>query len=233
MSQGIPKHRERPGDEYISQTKYVDNIVAMRSKLAAGVSPLVNALENIRHFDASASEWGEDHLTRFQAIVLEQQLFMNIYPVKHAPMYNDPVLVALRQDAFFDTTQNDVKRGEWKSKTYHNFFLDLMHLLVRADPPTLSIPPTRTIPERESKTSARAAIERLLAQEDALRPDSPVDGRLSPMSLFSSDTSATKSLKFGGSRETSSHSLFHNMLKSIACLEYDHGTQTDKYWLPA
>jgi len=231
MSHDIPKHRERPGDEYISQTKYVDNIVAMRSGLAAGVSP---ALKNIRHFDASASEWGEDHLTRFQAIVLEQQLFLNIYPIKHAPMYDDPVLVALRQDAFFDTTANDVKRGEWKTKTYHNnFFIDLMHLLVGADPPTLSIPTTRTAPERESKTSARAAIERLLANEDTLRPDSPVDGRLSPMSLFSSDTAATKSLKFWGPRETSSHSLFHNLLKSIACLEYDHGTQGDKYWLPA
>jgi len=235
MSTDIPRHRIHPDDDYISQTKHANSILTMRSKVPAGDTPLSDAIKTMRQFCVSASEWGEEHLTRFQTVVLESSLFGNMFPIEYVPQLDDPVVMALQRDHFFNTTEEEVKRGEWKSKTYHNyFFLDLMHLLVGAEAPILVTPSTRVVHECVAKTSARLSIERLLAEEDFARPESPImDGTTSPMSIFFADTTATKSLRFWGPRETGTHSLFHNMLKALACLEYDHGDQTETYWLPA
>jgi hypothetical protein len=243
MTATTPRHRLPPDADTISGDKYVFQIQNMHAQIRGKINretgqqigPILHAIRNVPGFNSPASEWGEEHIVRFQAIIMEDQRPGRMFPAQYVPKLDDATMTKLRADDFFGPTEQDVRRGFWKSETYYtSFFLDLMHLLIDASPPVLSIPSTRAPPPRETKPAAKIAIKRIIDEDEFRRPESPtISGAMSPTSIFSADTAGTKSLIYWGPRETSTHSLFRNLLKALACVEFDNSKTKDHFWLPS
>jgi hypothetical protein len=237
-----PKHRLIPA--LSDENKYVADIIEMRRSIQGidtpegqQTGPIRHALETIDNFGCSASEWTKDHIIRFQVVCFVEQPASNMYPSQFLPRDNDHVTKALGEEKFFDPTKDDVKIGNWKyDNLNNNFFLDLMKLLISTDSPTISLSTTRQSKPRESKTSAGQDIQKIIAHPDRHRPITRAiaSHRLeSPDSLFTADTiNSTNTLIYCGARETSTRSLFHSLLKSIASLEWDVDSRQEKMWLP-
>ena len=236
-----PKHRLIPA--LSDDNNYVADIIEMRRSIqdidtpeGQQIGPIRHALETIKNFGCSASEWTRDHIIRFQAVCFVEQSTNNIYPSQFLPRNDNPVMKALDEEKFFGPTKDAVKMGDWKYDNLHNnFFLDLMQLLNSADGPTSSVPATRQSKPRESKTSARQEIKKIIAHPERHRPitrATALHRSESSDSSFTADTINTNTLIYWGSRETSTHSLFHNLLKSIASLEWDVDPLQEKMWLP-
>jgi hypothetical protein len=156
---------------------------------------------------------------------------------KSLPKANDAIIKALDESEFFTLTKDDVRRGLWKSDNLsNNFFLDLAQLIIGATTPTLSIPTTRTVLPQKAKTAARQEIESIIRNPESHRPVTRslvLQRARSPVSMYTTATAETSSLIYYGPPETTSHSLFHNLLKSLAALEYELDDQNPQFWMPS
>lgn len=238
------KHRLPVDPDLIDGNKYLLKILEKHEKInglrnadGTPIGPIQYGLEKVNNFACSASEWGEHHLALFHAVVLVEQPTNLIYPAKFLPKANDDVINALDQLDFFAPTKDDIRRGLWRSDNFgNNFFLDLTQLIIGAAVPALSIPTTRTILPRAAKTAAKQEIEDIIRnpEDHRLVPRDLTLHRIrSPESMFTTDTEETSSLFYYGPRETSSHSLFHNLLKSLSTLEYEFDNQKSNFWMPS
>jgi hypothetical protein len=234
-----PNHRLIP--VLSDENKYVADIIEMRRSIQGidtpeglQIGPISHALETIENFGSSASEWTRDHIIRFQVVCLMEQPASKMYPSQFLPGNDDPLMKAFDEEKFFDPTIDAVKVGDWKyDNLNNNFFLDLIQLLIGVDVRTISLPATRQPKPRESKSSVRQEIQKTIADpENHQHITRATHGWQSPDSLFTADTASTDTLIYWGPRETSTHSLFHNLLKSIASLEWDVDPLQEKMWLP-
>jgi len=239
-----PKHRLPVDPDLIDGNKYLLKILEKRTKINGSknadgtpMGPIQYGLKEVDNFACSASEWSEEHLALFHAVVLVEQPTNNIYPAKFLPKANDAVITALDESDFFTPTKDDVRRGLWKSDNFgNNFFLDLAQLIIGAAAPTLSIPTTRTVLPREVKIAARQEIESIIRNPEGHRPVTrslALQQVRSTESMYTTNTARTSSLIYYEPRETTSHSLFHNLLKSLATLEYEFDDQKSQFWMPS
>src|SRR5947207_15867021 len=133
-----PKHRLPVDPDLIDGNKYLLKILEKRTKINGSknadgtpMGPIQYGLKEVDNFPCYASEWSEEHLALFHAVVLVEQPTNNIYPAKFLPKANDAVITALDESDFFTPTKDDVRRGLWKSDNFgNNFFLDLAQLII-------------------------------------------------------------------------------------------------------
>ena len=84
----VPLHRRPPPAEVLTdENRYVVVIQAMREETKNAKDlynnpqgPISHAIENVKDFSVSSSEWNTEHLTRFQIIVLRGQLPNYLFP---------------------------------------------------------------------------------------------------------------------------------------------------------
>ena len=238
----LPRHRQPPSPEDLSASNvYVSEINALRQSIRGAkdfrgkvLGPIGHALDTIKDFDCSASEWGPEHLRRFQVVIFEGQTLSTMFLDKFIPKRNDPVMNALENDGFFNSTAMEVIGGNWSSnKLYNNFFLDMMYLLRPPRTPQAR-PITRNTKPRSAKAKAKDDISSLIHSEATADPTSPLTRVSSGGSMVSAGTSnQSGTVIYYGPRETSTHSLFHNYLKYIATIEYEHQKIGEEpSWLP-
>jgi hypothetical protein len=91
------------------------------------------ALQTIRDFACSASGWTAEHLTRFQVIVLRDQLPDAMFPSEYALSADDRTYAAIQAEGFFNPTKIDIAHGKWAPKMCNDFFIHLMQLCWRGN----------------------------------------------------------------------------------------------------
>src|SRR5579859_1516059 len=91
--------------------------------------PIDHAVETIPNFACPASSWTQEHLTRLQVVVLENQGDHQLFPEEWAVRDDDKAVMKMMADGFFAPTKEDVSNGEWDTtKPFHNFFLHLLQI---------------------------------------------------------------------------------------------------------
>lgn len=176
--------------------------------------PIDHALETIPNFECSASSWTQEHLTRLQVVVLEEQPDQQLFPAEWVVRDDDRAVMKMMADGFFALTKEDVSKSKWDtSKPFHNFFLHLLHIQRASRTPSpRTSPKSRTMQHRQVKRPpfAEAYKNALLMATPA--SDTDYQPSASPMSL--------SSLKVDlGPRETSSYVLMHDFLVYLASVE--------------
>jgi len=166
----LPRHRQQPSPEDLGPSDpYISEINALRQSIRGSkdlggnvLGPIGHALENIKDFDCPASEWGPEHLKRFQIVILGEQRLNTMFLEKSIPKRDDPVMNALENDGFFNSTAMEVIAGQWSSnKLYNNVFLDMMYLLRPRRTPHAR-PITRSTKPRSAKEKAKDDISSLI-----------------------------------------------------------------------
>jgi hypothetical protein len=227
-------HRKLPPPDSLADNFYVNSIRAMRSEVRRSVrsdgqpysGPINHALENIREFDCSG--WTREHLIRFQAVVISDQLAHSLFPRQYAVGEVDKAFQKIQADGFFQLSKQDVARGLWdETKGYNNFFLDLLQILPGSQTPTpRTSPKSRNIYLRIAKDNAKASLADALNSVASQRTGSGAS--FSPGSLMITQSNSELDL---GPRETTSYSLIHNLLKYIATVEF-HLWPNHPGWVP-
>jgi hypothetical protein len=216
------EHRRRPPPWALDNDPYVMSIKTMRDEVDATAPraddipylPIDHALETIPNFECSASNWTQDHLNRLQVVILEGQKDQQLFPADWAVRNDDKAVMKMMTEGFFAPTKVDVSKGKWDmTKSYHNFFLHLLHIqqASRTSSPRTS-PKLRTTPHHlVRRTSwAQAFKNAVLIATPASDADS--EPSASPMSV--------SNLKVDlGPRETSSYLLMHDFLVYLASIE--------------
>lgn len=182
--------------------------------------PISHALQTIRGFACSASGWTEDHLARFQVLVLPGQVAGAMFPREYALSAHDKTLQTIQTEGFFSATKSDIAHGTWPPKMYSNFFIDLMHLLRGGNrtPTPHNSPKKREAYIKAAKRDANEAVKAALAASRSWSSSNVgSDTVFSPGTALSTESSSVVNL---GNRETSTYSLMHNFLKYIAIMEH-------------
>jgi hypothetical protein len=191
--------------------------------------PIDHALDNIRDFECPASSWTQEHIIRFQAVVLESQSNEQLFPIEYAVSAEDKALKKMEEDGFFQPTKEDISKGTWdNTKSFHNFFSDLLHILRGSRTPS---PRTsarhRNVYLRLAKENAKTSLAQVVNSafsKSTISSGSDYHPAASPMSV--SDRAVDL-----GPRETSSYMLMHNLLKYIAAVELNLWTEYTR-WEP-
>lgn len=187
--------------------------------------PISHAIENVKEFSVSASEWGTEHLTRFQIIILRDQVSAYLFPYEYLLEYDDPTMMALATDGFFLPDASAIGNGTWDRSKLHHFFYLTMMLLCRGGnrkPTPRNSLNNREILPRAAKDDAREEILRILDTVPEVNiPHSPTRSRSSSDYSSVSTTSTTHS--YGelvkGPRETLTFMLLHQFLSYLGTIE--------------
>lgn len=233
-SSNEPLHR-RPPTSLKPSNKYLYTIQGMRNNVREFIGldggnhgPISHALQNIRDFACSASGWTQEHLTRFQIIILPGQLPDDMFPSEYVPSADDKTHTSIQAEGFFIPTKIDVAYGRWAPKMYNHFFIDLMQLLrggTRTPTPHTSLK-LRESYVRGAKLDAKAAIKAMISISPTSLGRSDIT--FSQRSASSMESNSVVNL---GNRETSTYSLMHNFLKYIATMEH-HAWPDSRLWCP-
>lgn len=216
------EHRRCPPPWALDNDPYVMSIKSMRDQVDATPPradgwpylPIDHALETIPNFDCSASSWTQEHLIRFQVVVLEGQKDQQLFPADWAVRDDDKAVMKMMADGFFAPTKVDVSKGEWDTrKPFHNFFLHLLHIQQASRTPSpRTSPKPRTIQHRLVKRTSWAQAFKNAVLIATPASDTDYQPSASPMSV--------SSLKVDlGPRETSSYVLMHDFLVYVASIE--------------
>jgi len=232
-----PIHRRHPLLSVLEDDAYVDSIRQMRDRVDGTTrldglpyaGPIDHALDNIRDFECSASSWTQEHLIRFQAVVLEAQPNEQLFPIEYAVSVEDKALKKMEADGFFQPTKEDISKGAWdNTRSFHNFFSDLLHILRGSRTPSpRTSPQLRNVYLRLAKENAKTSLAQVVNSafsESTISPESDYHPAASPMSV----SGMTVDL---GPRKTSSYMLMHNLLKYIAAVELNLWTEYTR-WEP-
>ena len=127
------EHRQSPPPRALDNDPYAMSIKSMRDEVDAtpradGMPylPIDHALETIANFNCSALSWTQERLTRFQVVGLEGQNDQQLFPAEWAVRDDDKAVVKMMANGFFAPTKVDVSKD--KTKSFHNFFLHLLHI---------------------------------------------------------------------------------------------------------
>jgi hypothetical protein len=263
----LPSHRRPYASEVLSSkfNAYAKAIQQMReeTKDAKGplnqpLGPIGHALETIKDFGRSASKWTEEHLTRFQVIVVDSQNATHLYPEEFFPTDNDSTMVMMKKDGFFNSTVKTISQGDWKKeKLYHYVFLSLMMLLRGGDrtPFPRTSPKIRATLPRDA-TSATSDILDMYYQaveaERCIQMYFPASWTIGPGSSSSMShrssmaisrassqlhresmsTNNSRPVVDYGPRETLTHTLFHQFLSYLGTAEQQKGKSDIPLWIP-
>ena len=128
----VPLHRRHPPADVLTEANcYVRAIQKMRKDTKDPQGPISHAIENVKDFSVSASEWNTEHLTRFQVIVLQGQIPSYLFPYEHLLKDDDPTMMALATDGVFLPDASAIGIGTWDRSKLHHFFCLTMMLLRR------------------------------------------------------------------------------------------------------
>lgn len=119
----LPLHRQPPSPEDLGPNNpFVSEIEGLRQSIRGAkdlrgnvLGPISHALETIKGFGCPASEWGAEHLRRLQVLIFGGQRPNTMFLDKFIPKRNDPVMKALENDGFFNSSAEDVIAGKWSS----------------------------------------------------------------------------------------------------------------------
>jgi hypothetical protein len=235
-----PAHRKYPSaDELTDDNEYIREITEMRARtrtfqdsLGTSQEPIGFAIDNIEGFVSSGSNWQREHLNRFQVVVFDNQYARAMFPVQYIPQNDDDTIKALDVSGFFHPSKDDIVQGNWdSSKIYNHAFLDILGLL-RDDSPARNVTLRRTIKSRVAKESARVVMKEIIAADAEIGGESRALTKvMSSESLYSASASIqSQSMIHYGPRETLTHSLLHNWLKTLATYEVNNH-DNEKMWL--
>lgn len=228
----IPLHRRPPPAEVLTDAnRYVRAIQEMREATKNAKDfhnnpqgPISHAIENVKEFSVSSSEWNTEHLTRFQIIVLRDQISTYLFPYEYLLKDDDPAMMALATDGFFFPDASAIGNGTWdRSKLHHFFYLTLMLLRRGGDrtPTPRNSPKKRETHPRATKDDAREEILRILETVPEVNIHSPALSRISSNDSSVSSMSTTHSYQkpVKGPRETLTFMLLHQFLSYIGTIE--------------
>jgi hypothetical protein len=232
-----PIHRRHPLRGVLQDDAYVESIRQMRDRVDGAIrpdglsytGPIDHALDHIRDFECSASSWTQEHIVRFQAVVLETQSNEQLFPIEYAVSVEDKALKKMEEDGFFQPTKEDISKGAWDTtKSFHNFFSDLLHILRGSRTPSpRTSPQRRNVYLRLAKENAKTSLAQVVnsaCSESTISSGSDYHPAASPMSVSGRAVNL-------GPRETSSYMLMHNLLKYIAAVELNLWTEYTR-WEP-
>jgi hypothetical protein len=246
------RHRQYPGINDINLELNVDasEIKTMREEtkeekdeIGNPVGPISDAIKRVKDFDCSASRWNDEHLKRFQVVVLKELDARYLFPEEYIPFDSDSTMKALKNDGFFSPTVKTIVYGEWKQdKLYHFVFLSIMQILRGGDrtPTPYTSPKTRIVLPRDSKLSAIEAMNDMYtATRNALLPEL---SRISSGSTMSTDqgsvyapsssTHQSKTIIDRGPRETLTFNVVHNFLCYLGTIEQQKRQKDKPTWIP-
>jgi hypothetical protein len=199
----LPLHRRDPvpeifdhGNEYVGQIRRMrDEFLALQKAAGNLEGPISHALNRIHGFATPASEWTMEHICRFQAVFVEQQPDMALFPEPYVLSNKDKTFVAAEEDGFFLPTRDNVVFHAGR-KMHNNFFVDLMQLQSLSEPTRLPSASSQSQKPYHDDISGqiRAAISK------------KIQNVAGPTSLTSS--------------KRTSLSLMHNFLKYVASMEH-------------
>jgi hypothetical protein len=125
----LPSNRRLYTPEVLSSkfNAYAKGIQQMRAEtkdakdhLNQPLGPIGHALQTGEGFDRPASKGTEEHLTRFQVIVVDSQNATHLYPEEYFLNDDDSTVVMMKNDGFFNPTVQTISQGDWnKEKLYH------------------------------------------------------------------------------------------------------------------
>lgn len=107
----LQSNRQPPTAEEVSEENIYIRRISETREAIRGIEdsssnlqgPITHACQTIENFACSASEWGVEHLRRFQIVVLENQLSHKIYPINYLPRMNDLAIKKNERGAVFQT----------------------------------------------------------------------------------------------------------------------------------
>ena len=205
---------------------------------SAPTGPIGEGLKKVKDFASSASGWTAEHLAYFQIVPHETLEPPDLFPKEFIIDPNDPTMVALRNDGFFEVDSEAIKHLRWdKTKLFSPTFVALMQLIrLRGSrtPTPLSSPETsppmhHPLP-RTAKDEAKEQIKRALYKAYP-RPDSG-ESTSSGSAFVPSVSSLGSVMTDYGPREALSVYLLQSLLHYLARFEYPQvQAKTGKVWI--
>jgi hypothetical protein len=220
-----PLHRRPPPLELLTAENNLDvkTILDMReaAKLVQGFpnkGPIAQASDDVK-FCVSASNWSAEHLTRFQIVVLREQIAPYLFPGEYLLLDEDPTMKALTADGFFVPDESAIRKATWdRSKLHHFFYLTLLLLHRGGD----STPSPHNSPQRQeahARAAKDAAREEILRIVNTATETSPDASRSSMDSYRTTSTTSSSARPDLGPRETLSFMYLHQFLNYIGTIE--------------
>jgi hypothetical protein len=131
-------HRQHPPLRVLEDNVFVGHIRQMRD-IDGTTRPdglpyagsIEHALETIRDFDYSASSWTQEHLARFQAIVLEARQNELLFPIEYAVPLEDKALTKIEVDGFLQANKTRYfqgSMGQYKAISQLFFFFWICYI---------------------------------------------------------------------------------------------------------
>jgi hypothetical protein len=136
FDQPRPYHRQPPAPAELRSHPHLARIKRVRAENRAASKatddepggPLTNGLRSIKDFANPASGWNEEHLSRFQIVVMFNQPSEKMF----SKQLDKKGYQTMVEDDFFEITRESATKGVWpKNKAHACFFMDLMQLLHR------------------------------------------------------------------------------------------------------